>query len=330
MTFRRAFAFSFSVALTLPLGCAKGGGSNAASSSSSSSSASGPVAQASAPSLPSGTPRPEARPRGRSLSGPVGTLFRAARDLPLTDAQKASLDALETQLATPATGEPPHDDAKALQTDIVAGIRAGKLDQAKLRADFAASDKAMAAHEAKEESALSGLYAALDPAERKALVAAVRTKETARDAQFAAHGVDMDAGAAEWAKRRLDRMTAQLGLDAAQQKTVGALLVKGDSMGPAAMNTQREEGKKRMERILSSFEGDTFDPKKLDLGGVPGTTLHEGLEKDTAFLSQLVPVLTPEQREKLATQRDRPGLRRHPDDGHFNGPGAAGGGAAIE
>jgi len=327
MTLRRALfcSFSLSVALPLgPLGC-KGGGASQATPASSSGSAA--VAQASAAPSSSAAPRPDARPHPRDLPGPAGTLFRAAHDLELTDAQKATLDTLETQLTS---GETPREDTKELQTDVVAGIRAGKLDQAKLRTDFAAADKEMAAEQAKEANALSGLYAALDATERKAVVAAVRTKQAAREAQFAQHNIDMDAGAADWAKRRLERMTTQLNLDAAQQKTVGALLAKGDSMSPAAMAAQREEGKKRMDRVLSAFDGDAFDPKKLDLGGLPGSTLHEGLEKDTTFLAQLVPILTPDQREKLASQREHTGLRRpggmRGPEGRGGGPG--GGGAA--
>jgi Spy/CpxP family protein refolding chaperone len=105
-----------------------------------------------------------------------------------------------------------------------------------------------------------------------------------------------------------------------------------DSMSPAAMKTQREEGKKRMDAVLTAFEGASFDPKKLDLAGLPGKTRHEGLEKDTTFLSQLLPLLTPEQREKLAVQRERTngrrqweGHERRSGDGQTTGGGGAGG-----
>jgi Spy/CpxP family protein refolding chaperone len=249
-------------------------------------------------------------------------MFRAARDLQLTDAQKSTLDNLEAQ---EASGDTPRDDFKDLQVDTIAGIHAGKLDAAKLQSDFAAIDKAMAARQARDADALNGLYAALDATQRKALVAALRTREAARDAAYAAHA-EADAGStADWTKRRLDRMTMQLGLDAGQQKAVGAFLAKGgDSMNPAAMRGLRDEGKKRMGAVLSAFEGDGFDAKKLDLAGVPGKTPHEGLEKDTTFLSQILPILTPEQREKLAAQREHGGMRRHPEGEEGRGAGGPG------
>jgi hypothetical protein len=95
------------------------------------------------------------------------------------------------------------------------------------------------------------------------------------------------------------------------------------------MKAMADEGQKRMDAVLTAFEGNAFDPKKLDLTGVPGKTPHEGLEKDVAFLGQLLPVLTPDQREKLASQRERSGMRRHPDGregrgGPMGGPGGGG------
>jgi Spy/CpxP family protein refolding chaperone len=315
MTLRRTPYPSFtSVALALaplfalPLACNSNSKSSQAPAAASAGSAATAIASATPP--PSAPPRPDARPHGRDPGGPVGTLFRGARELQLSDAQKATLDALEAQRDAP---EPPSDDFKNLQADIISGIRAGKLDATKLQADFANVDKTMAARQAKEADALSGLYAALDATQRAALVAAVGTKQAARDAQFAAHS-EMDAGGSpEWTKRRLDRLTAQLGLDAAQQKSAAAILAKGgDAMSPAAMHEMRDEGKKRLDAVLTAFEGSTLDAKKLVLSGVPGKTAHEGLEKDTTFVSQLLPILTPEQREKLAAQREHSSMRHHP------------------
>jgi Spy/CpxP family protein refolding chaperone len=322
MLHNRALAPSLSLSLSLlllalPLACNKDNSQPAPAASS----ASAPAPEASTAPPPSASAHNQ-RSRGREQGGPAGTMFRAAHDLPLTDAQKATVDTLETQLQA---GDAPTDDFKALQTDIVAGIHAGKLDNTKLQTDFAAIDAAIAAHAAKEGDALNGLYVALDPGERTSLVAAVRAKQGVRDAQFAAHA-DVDAGAFDWTKRRLQQMTMQLGLDAGQQKSVGAILGKDDSMSPATMKTQRDEGKKRMEAVLTAFEGTAFDPKKVDLSGIPGKTRHEGLEKDTTFLSQLLPLLTPEQRDKLATQRERSGGRHRPEgNGGGHEPGGNGG-----
>jgi Spy/CpxP family protein refolding chaperone len=322
----RSLGCAFVLALTLPIACNTSSSSQAPASSSaaSASAPSAPTEQASAP-IASASVKP---PRRGDRGGPAGTLFAAARELTLSDGEKTAIDALEAQRET---SDIPTDDLKDVQVDTVAGIRAGKLDTAKLQADFAAFDKTVAARGATEATAVSGLYAALEPAQRKELVTAVRARQAARDAQMNAHD-GMDAGAAQWTKRRLARLTEQLGLDAAQQKSVDAILAKSEDVtSPSAMHAMGEEGKKRMEAILTAFEGNNFDAavKKLDLTGAPGKTPHEGLEKDTSFLSQLLPILTPEQREKLAVQRERSGPRRrpegHPGPGQWHGPPPGGG-----
>jgi hypothetical protein len=166
------------------------------------------------------------------------------------------------------------------------------------------------------------------------VVAAVRAKQAQRDAMMAAHMPNLDAGAdaggaaADWSKKRLERLTMQLGLDAGQQKAVSAILPKDDWMNPATMDAQRKEGEKRMDGVLTAFDNATFDAKKVDLSGAPGKSKHEALEKDAAFLSQLLPLLTPDQREKLAGQRERQGMRRPPMGGFggasMGGPGMGG------
>jgi hypothetical protein len=256
-------------------------------------------------------------------------VLHAARDLDLTDAEKAKLDAIEGPLQS---GDPSRSALKDLQADVVAGIRAGALDMTKIQPDYAAIDKAMQARQAKEADALNALHAALDPTKRATLVAALRAKQAERDAQRAAHD-DGDAGsAADWAKRRLERVTRQLALDDGQQKSVAALIAKGDAMTPATMRAKRDDAKKHIDALFTAFAADPFDATKLDLSLVSGKTPHDGVEKDTTFVSQLLPILTQDQRMKLASQRDRMGGRRHaegdegPWDQDDNGAPRGGGG----
>ena len=156
----------------------------------------------------------------------------------------------------------------------------------------------------KDADALNGLYAALEPAQRKALTAAVRAKQAEREAKQAEHKADAPKPE-EFAKRRLDRMTKELDLDATQQKSVEALLAK-DQPPKAAMDAMQADMKKRMDTLLTAFEGDGFDAKKLDLSPMPGKKMREGMEKHVQFMSQLLPILKPEQREKLAVKMETP------------------------
>jgi Spy/CpxP family protein refolding chaperone len=316
----RALLSAVTLALLVgPVACTTGGSKSSADASSSAS-----AAAANAAIAPSASAHNQ-RPR-RERNGAAGMLFHAAHDLQLSDTQTATLDGIESKLEQ---GDGPPEELRTFQTDLVAGIRAGKMDKSKLQADIAAFDAASAAHDAKEVDAIASLWAALEPAQRTQLTTAVRAKQQQREAMINAHtpdaGAGFDAGAIDWSKKRLEKMTAQLGLDANQQKSVAAILPKEDWMNPTVMKAERDESNKRVDALLTAFEAPAFDGKKLDLSGSPAKR-REGLEKDAAFLGQLVPLLTPDQREKLAAQREHAGMRRggmggHGNEGHLGQPG---------
>jgi hypothetical protein len=167
----------------------------------------------------------------------------------------------------------------------------------------------MAAHADAEGAALDSLHALLTPPQRTALVTSLQTRQGERDARTAAwmKGKEADGGAPDWSKRRLDRMTAQLQLDPAQQKQVTALLAKAkDPPTAAAFEARWDDHKKRTDALLTAFATDTFDGKKADLTLLPGKTPHETLDHIVTFFTQLLPILRPDQRDRLAGTLDRP------------------------
>jgi hypothetical protein len=242
--------------------------------------------------------------------GLAGILLKAAYDLPLTDAQNKALDAADSQLY-PSGAPSPWAAASTFQGDLVAGIRANKIDAAALKADEAAFDKAVAAGQAAEADALNTLHAALDPATRKALVDAVKQKRSRYD-----HDKDGlltasagDAGAPDWVKQRLEHLTKQLGLDDGQQKQVAALLAKDTGLTPAALSARRDAMQKRVDALLTDFPKDTFDAKKADLAAPPGKTPHDRLDQALSFAMGILPLLKPDQVAKFADQTERMGSR---------------------
>ena len=244
-------------------------------------------------------------------------LFRAAHDLTdLKDSQKATLDKLEDPLKKDdpmaAVAE-----LKGVHDEMIAGVKAGKIDMAKMTPHYAAIDKLMQGRQDKEIEALNGLYAALDATQRKTLAAAVRTKQAAHDAD--PKPVMPDAGAADWTKRRLDRMTKELGLDDAQQRSVGALLAKQPA--PAAMDTMRTDSKKRLDALLAAFEKDGFDAKKLDLSMMAGKKPHDMIDQQVAFTTALLAILKADQRDKLAATMEKPRGGGMGGGGGSGGPG---------
>jgi hypothetical protein len=144
-------------------------------------------------------------------------------------------------------------------------------------------------------------------------------------------GKGADGGAAvDWSKRRLDKLTTDLSLDAGQQQQVAAILAKPtDVPNAAAMQARWADRKTKIDALLTAFAGDTFDAKKLDLGMMPGKTAHEPMDHMVAYYTQLLPILHPDQRDKLATSMDKPfGADRRPPAG--GGTPAAGGGAGDD
>ncbi|HEY6460734.1 MAG TPA: hypothetical protein VIY73_11305, partial [Polyangiaceae bacterium] len=237
--------------------------------------------------------------------GLAGVLLRGAYEFNLDADQRASLDKAEDQLYADAASSP-WTALKSFNTDLVAGIRADKLDNAKLKADYDAVDKAVLAGEGREADALNTLHAALDSTQRKALADQVRARRLAHERRTP---VGPDGGAPDHVKMRLVRMTADLGLDDAQQKSVGALLAKDPTLNAAAVQAKRDAAHKQLDTLLTEFAKDDFDAKKVDLSQGGTKTPHEAMERHATFTAQLLPILHPDQREKLAIHTERMGAR---------------------
>jgi Spy/CpxP family protein refolding chaperone len=305
------------------LGCQESSGGSAGAAPMASSSA--PLsASASASVAPASA---KFHPLFARHGGVAASLFRGARDLSdLTETQKDSLDGIETTLKSDDDGI--RTAMRAFRKDLAMGVRAGQLDSAKLGADDGAIDKAFADHQSKEADALTSLYALLTPAQRTTLVANVRAKQAEHEARMKEwmQGGGTDAGTQDWTKKRLDKLTSDLSLDAGQQKQVAAILAKPtDVPNGAAMQTRWADRQKKADALLTAFAADAFDPKKLDLAPMPGKTAHEPMDHMVSFYTQLLPVLHPDQRDKLATTVNRPfGADRRGGPGR--GAPAAGGG----
>jgi Spy/CpxP family protein refolding chaperone len=248
----------------------------------------GPGADASADAGPA---TPPVRRRGL-----VGAFFKAAQDADLSDDQKTTIAKLEEPLQSD-TG--PRREMTALHADLVASVKDGKIDAAKVAADEAAVAKMLSAREEEQAAALAGLHDALTPAQRGAVADAVRT---ARERPPPAVP---PAGGTDWAARRLEHMKAQLVLDEDQQKQVAAVLAR-EAPTPATIQAHFEAVKKQTEATAAAFEKDTFDPKKVDLAAAPGKKATDPFDREVKYIGQLLPILTAGQRDRFA------GLMEHP------------------
>lgn len=306
-TSKRAL-FALAAIACLPLACKDGGcgGSNGASPSASASLAPPP----SAPFASTSANRP--RPAIVRASGATGALFRAVSTLEIRPEQKAGLDKIAADMrdaekaASEGDAGTGRSEMKASHDDLVAGVKSGKIDAAKMDAHLALMEKASKARQDREADALGKLHALLDPAQRAATVAAVKAMEEKREARMrarmadagAAHDGGADGGVRVFnARTRLENMTKDLALEPDQAKKVQAMLPKDEPK-----TDLREEAKKRSDATLEAFQKDELDAKSLEIDPKKAT---QPMAETVKFLTQLVPILTPIQRDKLVVKVER-------------------------
>jgi hypothetical protein len=257
-----------------------------------------------------------AKPRStfRRHGGIASSLFRAAHDLDLAQAQQNALGTIEANLK--ADDDSIRAAMKVFRADLVLGVKASKLDSAKLTADDAVVDQAIADHKAKEAEALDSLHSLVDAAQRTTLIASVRARQAEHESRATdwIKAKEADGAVPDWSKRRLDKLTADLALDPGQQSQVAAILTKAsDPPNAAVFQSRLDERQKRADALLMAFAGDTFDAKSLDLSILPGKTAHEPFDHIVSFVSKLLPILHSDQRDKFAASLDRPfGWGGHP------------------
>ncbi len=292
MTFR-ALTSLFLIA-SLSLACSK---DNAGATPAASAAAKPATPAPSAATSAAPTAEASAKPRRDLRGGVAATLVNAARTLDLKEPQKDGLGKIEEKLRA---AETPRDEFKQLEAELVLQVKGGKIEAAKLAPKHAAVDKAIEAQKGQELESIASLHALLDGPQRKAVVTTLRAKQAAREERMAQRKDDKKDDPAARLKLRLERMTKELDLDAAQQKTVETFLAKN-----APKDDPMVEAKKHMDALLEAFEKDAFDGKKLDVFGKKGAAGR--VEVEEGLLTQLVPSLKPEQREKLAAKMERSG-----------------------
>jgi Spy/CpxP family protein refolding chaperone len=270
------------------------------------------TAAVSASAVPVVTPSASAESRPRTHgNGPAFTVLRAAGDLALTPEQKAKVEAAEKTLQEGEGTPKDHEDFKAaskeLQAELAAGVRAGKLDLAKIGPKVTAMEQISKARHDRQATAVKAAHEALEPAQRKQLAETLRAKQAK---EFVEKETDATA---RRSRGRTAQFTRGLDLTPEQKTKIDAIAAKDDSSGL----TKREETKKRWEEFLSAFEKDTLDTSKVELFG--GKASRAAVEGDALLLADIAPVLTADQREKLAGHLDR--AAQHGGPGGPGGPG---------
>jgi Spy/CpxP family protein refolding chaperone len=261
-----------------------------------------PVASA----APSAQPAPAPNPTGAEVAegdehrhrhhgGALGLLVMSLRDLDLTAEQRTAVEKIRADLV--AKLEPARTAEKDLGNVLADGVAAGAVNRAK--ADAAIGKlvtQVQGLHDA-SLAALDQLHKALTPAQRAALVDAMQAHwEKWKEAQ----GHD-EADEHHHQAGYLLALVRDLGLSKDQAEKIKAKFREGMKATP--QDDKHKEVQDHLQAFATAFKSDSFSAKSLTKAKAANGHLAKwGATRRARFLEAAAPVLTPDQRTKLADQ----------------------------
>jgi Spy/CpxP family protein refolding chaperone len=214
--------------------------------------------------------------------------------------KKAQLQKIQSDLHTAMA--PARDAHKALVDTLADGVAAGNIDKAKVDAATAKVQAAAAGVHAASQDALNALHAALSPAERTALA----DKVQAHADVWKKVNIDEEHGSKEKGTH-LQHMSETLQLTPDQVDKISTALKTGAPPKPdhapiAAYVTA----------FVKAFPTDTFDAKTFNQANAAnGAIAKHGTARMVRFYTIVTPILTPDQRTKLAAHLRERGMEGH-------------------
>lgn len=217
--------------------------------------------------------------------------------------QQAKVEKVQADLFSKM--EPGRAAEQALVNAIADGVASGVLDQAKLDAAVAQVAAASGTLHDASVAALNELHALLTPEQRGTLVDKVgahwsvwKTVNGEQDQAGQDQNHDGVVSASEMG--HLERLGKELGLAPDQVEKARAAFSARVQTGGVKLDAAAVEA--HIRALESGFRADTFDAKTLQ--GAPANTQVAGwgARRMAYFYTAITPVLTPEQRSKLAAK----------------------------
>jgi Spy/CpxP family protein refolding chaperone len=220
--------------------------------------------------------------------GGVAMFIHMAIDtLGLPADKKAAVEKIQADLH--AKMAPSREAGRNVLSVIADGATAGTIDDGKLKAALAKQATASDGVHAATIDALNKLHDALSPEERSALVEKVKAHvEVWKKTQDEEHGSKDKEG-------HLGRITEELSLTPDQVEKISAALKKDAPPKPdhAALDAH-------IKAFETAFVADKFDAKTLTTANAANAHVSKGSERMVRFYKIVIPLLTPDQRTKLA------------------------------
>jgi Spy/CpxP family protein refolding chaperone len=215
------------------------------------------------------------------------------KELDLSPDQRATIEKIRTDLL--GKMEPARAAGKDLSNTLADGVAAGAVDRAKADAAIEKlAAQAQGVHDATLD-ALNQLHAALNAQQRGALIDAIQAHwEKWKEAQ----GKD-EQDDKQHHSGHLLALAKELGLSRDQAEKIKANF--RDQMKSNPQDHQHKEVQEHMQAFGAAFKGDAFDAKAVKTGAAAGAHMARwGATRMARFLEAAAPVLTPEQRTRLA------------------------------
>jgi Spy/CpxP family protein refolding chaperone len=268
-----------------------------------------PTASAAPPPVAAPEPPPPPNPTGAETSegeehrehhhgGVFGLIVMSLKDLDLSADQKDKVEKIRADLVTKA--EPAKAAGKDLANTLADGVAAGKVDRAKTDASIGKLVTQVTTTHDASLTALNDLHAVLTPAQRAKLVDEVQGHwENWKEA----HGKD-EADDKQHHDGYMLGLVRELGLSQDQADKIKAAFK--DKMKAAPQDHAHKEVQDHLKAFGTAFKADTFDAKKLTgAKAAAGHMAKWGATRRARFLEAAAPILTADQRTKLAqTIRD--------------------------
>ncbi len=248
-------------------------------------------------------------------------LAAALKEIDLSAEQRKTIESAVDNLRADK-----QDDMKAMHKALADQVRAGKIDEAELKAKAGDMDKAKAEHRAAVVKAVETLHATLTPAQRSQLVTLIKERMQERaEHKGERHGKKHDKDGAKGGHHGrhggpMMFMLHGIELRDDQKKAIEAAMPPKPEKDADDKAAKFAEHKARMDAALDAFKAEKFDAATV-LPEHDGK--HPMAERFVKMLEVVVPILDAEQRAELA-KRVEEGPRmghqgKHGKHGHGQG-----------
>ena len=249
----------------------------------------------------------EARPHRGGGFAHMGKLKKAMKKLDLRADQRVAVESLAKDMKAKAA--PIRKLRQQAIKELAAGVRAGKIDKARAQQLMAQAKSQAEALKPEFQTALNKLHSILDAKQRAQLVDLLKKKRGEKFSKMRGMGGKH--------RGKMQKMAKELGLTDAQKDQIQDVMYAQFKKNRGEMRAKRGEmrakwGQRKadMKAAAEAFKSDSFDARSLAaFQHRPGFAKQKG-QRMIAFSEAVLPILTAEQREKLATMIEKRASRK--------------------